>query len=143
MKLFYILMMLVLIAALLGPFFIQGPDGAPLMTVDEVIDDNTPEVMKNRDVYRWQDAEGRWHFSDDPNVATAGDAQLIQIEDKMTTLDADWVPQTSPQKSTHSAEQNLSLPELYSGEALQQAKEAAQMMEARNQAMDELVRPDN
>ena len=133
MKLFYILMMLVLIAALLGPFFIQGPDGAPLMTVDEVIDDNTPEVMKNRDVYRWQD----------PNVATAGDAQLIQIEDKMTTLDADWVPQTSPQKSTHSAEQNLSLPELYSGEALQQAKEAAQMMEARNQAMDELVRPDN
>ncbi len=58
MKLFYLLITLVLIAAVGAPFFLEGPTGQPLMRVDQVIDDTVPSMPTR--VYRWQDRHGVW-----------------------------------------------------------------------------------
>ncbi len=91
MKPFYTLIGLVLLAALVAPFFITL-QGQPLMTVDEVLDDATPDALKSTtEVYRWQDEHGVWQFSEEPPPqASAHAAETVQIEDKITSLGKQW-----------------------------------------------------
>ena len=91
MKLFTKLMVLVVLAALVAPFLIRGPDGQPIRTVDDVLPDakrverslegvvmrveRTANGLFDGDeeidsagmtrVVRWQDAQGVWHFAQD------------------------------------------------------------------------------
>ena len=83
MKLFVKLMMLVLVLAVSGPFFLKGPDGQPLWSIKQFTD--RASTLLNRItaapstiaaggkvsevvVYRWQDEQGQWHFSGEPPV---------------------------------------------------------------------------
>lgn len=106
MRLFVKLMVIVLIAALAGPFFIKGPDGRPLMTTDDVTasiasskaslarqwqrlttgaaraagNDNAGKTR----VYRWQDADGQWHYSDEPGPD--GQSEMMYVDPDVNRL---------------------------------------------------------
>lgn len=100
MRLFVRLCVLLLVLALATPFFLRGPDGAPLATIQDVRgwfaksfaradtslnrigtrvarwagDDTAGKTA----VYRWRDIEGSWHYAD---VAPAGvEAELIYVD---------------------------------------------------------------
>lgn len=104
MKPFFILISLVLVAAIAAPFFLTL-QGQPLITVDEVLDDATPDLLKtSTEVYRWQDEHGGWHFSEEPPPqANVRNAETVQIEDKITSLGKQWhggIRSQSPSVST-------------------------------------------
>ncbi|MEM7097773.1 MAG: DUF4124 domain-containing protein [Pseudomonadota bacterium] len=147
MRFAYYIITLTLIAALGAPFFLKRPDGSPLMTWDKFVDDNTPEVVVDRKAYRWQDEQGRWHFSDEPVQETA---EQFEIEHNMTTMESKWVreAQAAQQKQNQGnggtfdqmlKGTDLSIPDAYRGEAMDKAKAAASMLEERGQVLDDLM----
>ncbi len=102
MKPFLVLCGGAVIAAVVAPFFLKI-DGVPLMTTDELIDDHTPAALKTPTrVYRWQDADGSWHFgSEPPPDAHGARVESIEIEERITTLERGWQgrsakPSTAP-----------------------------------------------
>ncbi len=117
-------MILVLIAALAGPFFIRGPDGRPLMTLGEAMPDwqrmtatakyqwrrLTGEVKslasdagsddtggKTR-VYKYRDAAGNWVYADEP--PPGGDAEVMYVDPNVNII-----PPTPPPSATPAPEQ--------------------------------------
>ncbi|MEO0996749.1 MAG: hypothetical protein AAFX58_04450 [Pseudomonadota bacterium] len=95
MKLFVKLLILVLLLASVGPFFLKGPDGEPLWSYREVLHAAkaklgritstpvslpSPAALQPGDdvtVYRWQDASGEWHFAGEPPVGVSFDELKI------------------------------------------------------------------
>lgn len=79
MKLFTRLLGLIVVLALAGPFFMKGPDGRPLWTIQDTISKvktttsrwfskagvSKAKVALSNEVvvYRWRDADGVWQFS--------------------------------------------------------------------------------
>mgnify|MGYP001185718679 CR=1 FL=1 len=87
-----------LIIACIAPLFIKGPSGEPLMTLDDwKIDVPVPikdlvgsltggaknplpvEGHQPMQVFKWQDDEGQWHFSNAP--PNLGIAEGLEISD--------------------------------------------------------------
>jgi hypothetical protein len=91
MKPFLILCSLAVLAAVVGPFFMKV-NGQPIMTTDKLIDDSTPDALKApTTVYRWQDAQGNWHFGNERPEDTAGQrVETIAVEERMTRLGSGW-----------------------------------------------------
>ena len=84
------ILIVVVILACLGPFFIKGPDGEPLMTLDDLRPEapELPSVAPAEPVtvYKWQDENGVWQFSTEP--VDGVEAETMQLDGKVTTLDA-------------------------------------------------------
>lgn len=79
---------LAVLGALIAPFFLTV-GGKPIMTVDDVVDDATPDVLQSpTEIYRWQDANGTWHFGEQP--PSDGVAESVSVEDKITRMDSSW-----------------------------------------------------
>ena len=106
MKLFVKLLAFVLILAVAGPFFLKGPDGAPLWTVQATLDELrrwrpgpvanpleavVPDVAPSVQVYRWQDAAGQWHFSTEPPAT--GTYQVLEIDPRTNAVMTGGLPQ--------------------------------------------------
>lgn len=84
MKVFIKLMLLIVVAAVAAPFFILGPDGRPLWSLDglhapstslpsfsgvedsvkESVEETVEAPAKPVEVFKWQDENGVWHYSD-------------------------------------------------------------------------------
>jgi hypothetical protein len=93
-------MVFIVVLAFAGPFFIKGPDGKPLLTIDEFMSDLSlenliPNAVKSAaeptapaltKVYRWQDEDGVWQFSDNPNDAPG--AEVMQLDGKINTIES-------------------------------------------------------
>ncbi len=104
MRSFAILMLMVLVAASAGLFLIKGSDGRALMTVGEtfpgisqlragaieqwrrlkgtVADADARDISVGASAdavtfYRWQDAQGAWHYSDQPDPQGRSEAYLV------------------------------------------------------------------
>ncbi len=142
----FVMLTLALLAALVAPFFLRGPDGQPLMTIDDFIETPAASIsITPTNVYRWQDEYGVWQFGDEPPLGV--EAQVMEIRDKITRVKSDWIEQLEAQQAAHSASsvpggQMPSLVDIYSGEALEQAKNAAELMtehyEANAQALEQV-----
>ena len=107
------------IIACLAPLFIKGPDGEPLMTLDDwsvsapafvtalldgtfldetvnqksLSDDSTPDPASTgepTEIYKWQDEAGVWHFSDSP--VDLGVAEKVELGE-VNVMDP-WAPET-------------------------------------------------
>ncbi len=87
-------MILVVILACVGPFFVKGPDGQPLMTLEDWMPANlaaAPTAVINAPpekvtVYKWQDENGVWQFSNNP--ADAGSAESMELDGNINIIPA-------------------------------------------------------
>jgi len=89
-------MIVLVILACLAPFFLKGPGDKALITPDKIklpdiklpgrkSVDTRPNIPTNRGsksenkiaIYRWQDKDGTWHFTDYPNPD--GSSQVIYV----------------------------------------------------------------
>ena len=92
----------VIIAVLLacgGLFFVEGPDGAPLMTLDKLLESlpgSPSEMLPGKDVipaapvvtriYKWKDKDGVWQFS---NLAADEEgAEIMEIDNQINIVQA-------------------------------------------------------
>ena len=130
-KLMYKLMFLALMAMLAVPMFIKGPNGEPLMSMDDWVPDtdgikrkidsffadvsDTASNMgggfsessgsggKNggQSFYKWQDANGQWQYSDKPNPAGQSESVYVNPDANMVSS-AGFQPQEKQVKKGHS-----------------------------------------
>jgi hypothetical protein len=83
-----------LIIACIAPLFLKRPDGEPIMTLDDwkvelpaslrgffadkfAEKSVEPEQPPAADIYKWQDDDGQWHFSNTPPDLETGEKVAI------------------------------------------------------------------
>ena len=107
-----------LIIACIAPLFIKGPSGEPLMTLDDWKIDVPVQIkdlvgkltngakkslpveeQQPMQVFKWQDDEGQWHFSNAP--PDLGIAEEIQISD-VNLMEA-YLPPAPPSDADESS----------------------------------------
>lgn len=109
MKLFTVKLVVVLLIALLAPMIIPGPDGKPIMSIDDWIPHklinsigssldtagsmlsgamenagDVQEAVSGNAIYRWRDAQGVLHYSDTP----VADAEAVELIDNTLEIPA-------------------------------------------------------
>ena len=97
MKIFAKLLVLLLILAMAGPFFMRGPDGQPLMRISDVTDkikswmNSTGKSSPGSpvEVHRWQDENGQWHYSDQ---ASGENSEVITVDPNVNVIQATPIP---------------------------------------------------
>ena len=149
MKLMIKLMVLALIGAVVAPMLIKGPDGRPLMSWQDFF--SSPSKPSGTGVssssglttvYKWQDDEGNWHFSDRPVVESSEkltynpNANIIQSlakkeePQKVKVTPFESTPdQKGPSLTTVPMDQ---VPEL-----MDQAKQYQSLIDQRNEALEQ------
>ena len=152
----------ILAAALIGPFFINKPDGEPIMnfpTTDnfnpaKLLSSDKPEATgtasfspSSATVYKWKDAQGQWNYgdqppSDNPTVST------LQVDTNTNIIQSLKIEPEVPEEEITSVKAKQKLPErLSDGElsfenavnALDDAKLVRDMMESRNDQLKAIV----
>ena len=99
MKFFLSICVIAVVGALAAPFFLQV-GGKPVMTVDDVINDATPAALQTpTQIYKWQDAQGHWHFGEQPPADQP--AQTLDVQDKIIRMEDGWhgEPLTQPDRT--------------------------------------------
>ena len=113
------MMILIVLLACVVPFFIKGLDGRPLMTLEywkmdmpelpmglltEAVQESVPVTPEVTEGYRWQDENGVWQFSNNPNDALG--AEVMVLDGKINIIESAQLPPTTApptQKPTPSA----------------------------------------
>lgn len=139
-KLFVKLLVLVIVLAMAGPFFIRGSDGQPLISVKDVQFQlgNTGAVISRQwrklttqlrgdakpvPIYRWQDADGNWHYSDEANPD--GTSELIYIDPDKNVVPGSDMPADPKNPNTALIPGKM-------GTILKDTRDARQAVEDRN-----------
>lgn len=91
------ILIVLLIIACIAPLFIKGPDGEPIMSLDDwkfeipasltgILRKSAPAApegvspSKSTTVYKWQDEDGQWHFSSvPPDLESVEEMELSDI----------------------------------------------------------------
>lgn len=147
MKLMIKLMVLALIGAVVAPMLIKGPDGRPLMSWQDFFSSQseTPKVSSPTGlttVYKWQDAEGNWHFSDRPVVENSEtltynpNANIIQSLVKKEEPEQVTVTPFEP-KMKQQGPSLTTLPMDQVPELMDQAKQYQSLIDQRNEALQQ------
>src|SRR3989338_4004900 len=73
-----------LMGALAVPFFINNKDDKPMLsmpTASDLMPGNTEAMLpgNNRTVYKWKDADGVWHYGDQPPASGTTKVETMSI----------------------------------------------------------------
>ncbi len=157
------LLIAALIIACIAPLFIKGPDGEPIMTIDdwaidlpEPVDEFFADIFSGRapstpalpgtpeaeplKVYKWQDEDGHWHFSNTPPNMDV--AQEVEIAD-VNLMEAYEAPEPVPEPSQSAAAPAM-LPGGMPGpqqmqEMMDTVNSYQETMDQRNKALEEIT----
>lgn len=165
-KLYYRILLTVIVLACLMPFVMRDRNGYPLMTVDklklpdlqlpnvaQVTGNNTGDLSatlgelpglqaKKVQVYRWQDDVGVWHYSDKENPA--GMNEVIEVDvatssTQMTNQDAEQqMAETDAATNTGTTGFPL-IPLLNAGNTLQQARDVEKLLQQRHHNQERMI----
>ena len=104
-------MILVLVVAFAGLFFIKGPDGEPIMSLDD-LKPTVPEVelspvsAEPTRVYKWKDENGVWQFSNEP--VDNQNVEVMELDGKINTMPS--IDVASQNTSNKTEKKNLNIP---------------------------------
>lgn len=154
LRLFVRFMAALLVTAIAAPFYLTGPGGRPLLTLDritapmvlppavaEVFSGSAPEAgVAGPAVYRWQDEYGIWQFGEAPPEGT--EAEAMEVTTHITPLGEDWRVDPVQDEPTPSAPALTGNPlEVYARapELIDSARQAARKMEEHNEQLRALA----
>jgi len=84
MKWVFRLFTLALLGVALGlPFFMNNKQGQPMLSLPS-LSDMVPERATIRTVYKWQDAEGVWHYGD--SAPADGTYSSLEVSDQTNVI---------------------------------------------------------
>ena len=149
-----------LIIACIAPLFIKGPDGEPIMTLDDwkiEVPDQIKDLVKglsrgtkkslpdegkeSLQVYKWQDDEGQWHFSNAPPNLDVAEEVLIGDVNLMQAYAPPEAPATSAEPAGGGLLDNVTPGIPQPGqieEMMETVDQFQQTMEQRKEALDTL-----
>ncbi len=142
------LMICLVVIAIAAPFVIPGPNGTPIMTVDMLKFDK-PSVSlpainpggagqegrsASQSMYRYQDENGVWHFTDQAPASGAGDR--VQLNSEINLLEAQAVPENRPQAPVEQPSNPLSAV-TRGAEVMEDAQAVQQLMDDRVDQIDQ------
>jgi len=159
-KIYYRSLLAIIVLACVMPFVIKGRDGRPLLQLSDLKmpaiavpgKDSIGRLANSLDqggkptreadkviVYRWQDDQGIWHFSDADNPL--GDSETLQVSLDRTVTEPPTNDTPAQVGSASRAEELLAepLPLLHAGEVLEQARNVGTVLQQRYQRQEELV----
>lgn len=157
MKIFNKLLMLIVVAAIAGPFFLKKPDGTPLLNWRDFIPKESVQVITaaketvipKQKMYKWKDAKGHWQFGDTP--PQGADAVEYQAKAQVHGMKHIELPEDfedpydrKPSQSTRfdptqsSATPFSTAPITEVPKMLDQIKDYQQTLDKRNKALDSL-----
>lgn len=156
-KFFYRLLLVIIVMACGMPFIMKDQYGDPLMTLADIKmpglsipgkglnNDGENAATAKRDaiaVYRWQDDQGAWHFSDSENPD--GNSETIKISYSAgisRTGDASLSGNVPPPQQSRSNVEDLlesgAIPLLHAGEIMQQARDVEMLLQQRYQQQEQ------
>lgn len=139
-------MIAIVVIAIAAPFFIPGPNGTPIFTLDMFnfdkpsvsmpdinLGSGSDEPAANQTLYRYQDEAGNWHFTD--QLPTEGGAEIIEVSDT-NLMDA---PPPPPPRVEREPEISASpLTAITRGaEVMEEAQAVQEMLDGRLEDMDQ------
>jgi len=176
-KLIIKLLLILVIGAVAAPLFIKGPDGQPLMQVSDLIPAEVlPETLvktlgispsstssqsssspssstqPGSAIYRWQDDNGQWHYSDKAPAHTQSESVTLQPVNTVPALktqtqqngntSARLQSDTEPKANTTDLTSALpsSLNPSDAAALLEQAKETQRIIQERQAQIDALMK---
>lgn len=96
----YKLQMIIMVAGFVGLFFDNGPGVSPILSfadatpsvprLDNYQLDSLPAWSAHTEVYKWQDEEGIWQFSNQPQDMAG--AKIEEIDNNINTVAAFKMP---------------------------------------------------
>ena len=167
-KLFYRLLIALVVIACAMPFFMHDRYGRPLMTLADLKmpDLKTPDLpvsladklgsddsrdhaaggAQNSDdtvtVYRWKDDQGIWHFSDNVNPDGSSEALQVSLASNGGGGSRDESPASGEADPRLPGGDNTSipiLPILHAGETLEQARNVDKVLQQRYQQQEQIL----
>lgn len=169
MKLFIKFMIFIVVLACAGPFILKRPDGRPWMTISDLKapDIATPDISPLTDqvkklggsdeenaaaeqttIFKWQDKDGVWHFSDEASATTPSEEIRINHNANVVHMEKQQTPKEIPvTKSNEQVVQNESksldtevspyeqLPNL-----IDKAKNVEKLLDQRQQRQEEILK---
>ncbi|HKI75052.1 MAG TPA: hypothetical protein VJ998_10425 [Pseudomonadales bacterium] len=105
------ILFLAVVFAVVAPFFIKGPNGKPLMSLDKWMKPSprsqavtTPTGPEKRTIYKWQDKDGTWHFSTEPVEGQAVETMTVEGAVNVMPIAKTSTRATQPAKAEAPAE---------------------------------------
>jgi len=160
MKIFIKLLLLLLILACASPFFIRGPNGQPLMSINKLIFPELPipsiSVLKSKlgflnlaektsqpntkgdiEVYKWRDEKGVVHYSDRQSGDKKGTlTQIKGISILPSAADSSVVKQEDSSQGLPSPRR---IPLANIPKLIDDAKQIEQVLQQRKQRQDAVI----
>ena len=160
-KLMTKLFLALLVLGLGLPMYMKGPDGKPMMTLDDwlpsgvsmdsvkgAVDDAGSLIPDGggdveRKLYKWQDKKGVWHYSDRPQLGV-NNAQAIDVP-KANVVEPIRRPAQQPQQQVAEAPAQQQMPGIPSPttiplkeipKLIEDAKQLKKIAEERQQGID-------
>lgn len=150
MKWIYRLFTVLLLVAALGiPFFIDNQQGEPMLSlptkddlVPAIVEKNIPKLPNTTTVYKWQDEHGVWHYGDAP-PAKEKTVTTMQLDNRTNVIQS-LKPEKKDEGSSNPALQMTPsdtdfLSVERAANVLKDAKLAAQAMEERNKHLQAVL----
>ena len=146
------IIIVVVILACIGPFFITGPDGEPLLTLDDLRPDLASPLGDDsggddpgaapKTLYKWQDVDGVWHFSDREEDAHMAGAEQFEAEAPVNVMQEFKAPPPERAASGLPATTTTTpVPTISGGlETLKAATELQGTIDSRKAEMDEQLK---
>ncbi len=127
-------MILLLVVAFAGLFFVKGPGGEPILTLEDLTPDlgavEPEQTSEPAKVYKWQDENGVWQFSNQPrdeDLAKASGGETVEYDGDINTMPS--VDTSRRTTTSSSGNSQISIP---AGLTTVSGDQATQMMDAVN-----------
>lgn len=136
---------LLLVAALVAPFFIPGPDGRPVLTLDKLGLGKMPDMASmpgsasgsgSVTLYRYQDEQGNWHFTDE--APQSGDFEQVEVRDANTLESARLPAAPNAAPAAPPVMPGIPLPG-NTARLLEQAEAVQEQLDQRASDMDQVI----
>jgi len=150
-------MLVLLLVALASLFFLHGPSGKPFLTwgdfkpdekltgqISELLEDTQSESQNQpTEVYKWQDKDGVWQFSNRAEDAVG--AETIELNGAINTMaplaaSAEKSPVTTKQTPALPIPSLTTAPIDQALDTINQAKQLQQTIDKRKSDLDEAIR---
>jgi hypothetical protein len=150
------IMCVLVVIAFAGPMLMKKPDGTPFMespldlfsTSSTGSQNNESSINTTQSFYKWQDDDGTWHYSDQPqagkNIETVTvntNANLIQglrIEKKKEQVIVEKKPEVKAESSAIGLPMTVPLEKV--SKMLEDANNMQQLMDNRNKQIEQATR---